>query len=91
MIIVRVDGDNVYWVSSPTWSEEKEAPSPHDMRLFLREAREREPGDDPAATTRLLVLASEDATHEKVVAALDAGSDVGMEEVQLATVEDEDF
>ena len=38
---------------------------------------------------KLLVLASGDAVHHRVVAALDAGSAVGMEEVRLATVDDD--
>jgi biopolymer transport protein ExbD len=36
----------------------------------------------------MLVLASGDATHEKVVDALDAGTAVGMEDVGLATFEE---
>jgi biopolymer transport protein ExbD len=89
-IIIRVDADNIFWVSSPGWNEEKVARSPHDMLVTLREARE---GTSAARSppNRLLVLASEDATHKHVVAALDAGSEVGMEQVQLATVEDEDL
>jgi biopolymer transport protein ExbD len=88
-IIVRVDGDNIFWVSCPAWSEERESPSAHDMLITLREARQPGGAGAPAAPTTLLVLASEDATYEKVVAALDAGSDVGMEQVLLATAEDE--
>lgn len=86
-IIVRVDADNFFWISSPTWSEEKEALSSFDMLIQVREAVD-ESSQSGAAVNRLLVVASEQATHEKVVAALDAGSAVGMEEVQLATVED---
>jgi len=90
-IIVRIDGDNVFWVSSPGWREEREAPSIHEMLVQLREARQSGKDAAKAAPITLLVLASEDATHEKVVAALDAGSEVGMEEVLLATVEDDDY
>lgn len=88
-IIVRVDGDNIFWVSCPAWSEERESPSAHDMLITLREARQPGGAASPAPPTTLLVLASEDATYEKVVAALDAGSAVGMEQVLLATAEDE--
>ncbi len=88
-IIVRVDADNFFWISSPTWSEEKEAPSSFDMLIKVREAVDESSAQTGAAVNRLLVVASEQATHEKVVAALDAGSAVGMEEVQLATVEDD--
>jgi biopolymer transport protein ExbD len=87
-IIIRVDSDNTYWIQSPDWSEEKEALSKQDMLMQLREARTPASGSGPGPT-KLLVLASGDAVHERVVAALDAGSAVGMEEIQLATVEDE--
>jgi biopolymer transport protein ExbD len=36
----------------------------------------------------LLVKAHGDSLHEKVVAALDAGTEVGMEQVQLTTIEE---
>ena len=87
-IIIRIDADNTYWIQSPAWSEEKEALSKQDMLIQLREARTPVSGNGPGPA-KLLVLASGDAVHERVVAALDAGSAVGMEEVQLATVDDE--
>jgi len=87
-IIIRVDSDNTYWIQSPAWTTEKEAMSKQDMLVKLREARKSGAGDD-AGPTKLLVLASGDAVHERVVAALDAGSAVGMEEVRLATVDDD--
>jgi hypothetical protein len=37
-----------------------------------------------------LVKAHPDSLHEKVVSALDAGTEVGMEQVQLMTVEEMD-
>jgi hypothetical protein len=37
----------------------------------------------------LLVIAHGNAWHEKVVLAMDAGTDVGMTEVKLVTVEDD--
>ena len=82
-VIVRIDGDNVFWLSSAAWNEEKEAPSVQEMLVKLREARQVKQGATPPS--KLLVLASPDAIHEKVIAALDAGSEVGMEEVQLST------
>lgn len=82
-VIVRIDGDNVFWLSGPLWHEEKEAPSVQEMLVRLREARQTRPGE--TSPSKLLVLASPDAIHEKVIAALDAGSEVGMEEVQLST------
>jgi biopolymer transport protein ExbD len=38
-----------------------------------------------------LVKASGEALHEKVVVALDAGTEVGMEQVQLMTVEEGEY
>jgi len=89
-VIVRIDGDNIFWISSPGWPEEREAPNRHDMRIAVRQAAKpsSQPGNKGIPTT-LLVVASGDATHENVVAALDAGSEVGMEHVELATVDED--
>jgi biopolymer transport protein ExbD len=88
-IVVRVDGDNVYWIGSPIWPEEQRAPSMTDMRVKVREARAGDAnGVGPA---RLLVQANGDATHEHVVAALDAGSAVGMEDIRLMSYEEGDL
>ena len=38
----------------------------------------------------MLVKAHGDALHEKVVTALDAGAELGMQEVKLTTVEEDD-
>jgi biopolymer transport protein ExbD len=85
-IVVRVDGDNVFWIGCPMWSEEQRAPSTTDMRAKVREARK---GDDRGSgPAKMLVQANGDATHEHVVAALDAGSAVGMEDIRLMTYED---
>jgi hypothetical protein len=40
--------------------------------------------------TKLLVKAHGDCTHERVVMAIDTGNDVGIEEVKVLTVEDEE-
>jgi biopolymer transport protein ExbD len=88
-IVVRVDGDNVYWVGCPSWTEEQRAPSMTDMRAKVREAREGDGRDK--GPSRMLVQANGDATHEYVVAALDAGSSVGMEDIRLMTYEDGDL
>jgi biopolymer transport protein ExbD len=86
-VIVHVDAFNTYRVVTVEW--EKEAPSEQEMYIQLREARQGDArGNVP---TRLLVKANGDALHEKVVAALDAGSEVGMEEIQLQKVEEDEF
>jgi biopolymer transport protein ExbD len=85
-IVIRVDADNVYWLSAPRWAEEQQAISQAEMRSKLREARED--GKGPA---KLLVQANGSARHESVVAALDAGSGAGVEQIQLLSYEDEDY
>jgi biopolymer transport protein ExbD len=88
-IVVRVDGDNIFWIGSPMWPDEQRAPSTTDMRSKVREARK---GDDSGpGPAKMLVQANGDATHEHVVAALDAGSAVGMEDIRLMTYEDGDL
>jgi biopolymer transport protein ExbD len=84
-VTVQVDEFNTYHVLTVDWEEE--APSEHEMLQHLKLARD---GDSTGKVpTSLLVEASEDALHEKVVAALDAGSQTGFAEVLLATVESE--
>jgi biopolymer transport protein ExbD len=85
-IVVRIDGDNVYWLSAPIWAEEQQAISQAEMRSKLREAR-----NDGKGPVKLLVQAHGSARHEGVVAALDAGSGAGMEEIQLLSYEDGDL
>jgi biopolymer transport protein ExbD len=88
-IVIRVDGDNLFWIGSPMWSEEQRAPSITDMQAKVREARK---GDrDGPGPAKMLVQANGDATHEHVVAALDAGSAVGMEDIRLMSYEDGDL
>jgi hypothetical protein len=68
------------------WDEE--APSEHEMLRKLREARD---GDSAGnVPSKLLVKAHGDSVIEKVVSALDAGTEVGMEQVQLVKVEEMD-
>ncbi len=95
-IVVRLDGDNIFWIICPAWAEEEKAVSKQDMRNLVRAARRgAPPGGAAAANTpgysKLLVQASGDATHEFVVAALDAGSGASVEEIRLMKVEDEEF
>jgi biopolymer transport protein ExbD len=83
-IVIRVDGDNVFWVGAPKWEAEQRAPSVQEMQIKLREARD---GGPP----KLLVQAHGDSRHGRVVSALDAGSGVGMESISLMTYEDGDL
>lgn len=90
-LVVRVDEDDVYWVGGPLWTDEQRAPSDLDMRARLREARRGEGGSRGAGPAKMLVQAHGDATHGAVVAALDAGSAVGMEEIRLMSYEEGDL
>lgn len=86
-IVVRVDGDNIFWIGAPAWPEEQRAPSVQEMLVRLREAR----GEDKSGPAKMLVQANGDARHEFVVAALDAGTGVGMEEIRLMSYEEGDL
>ena len=87
-VVVRVDSLNTYHVSAAAWSDEIEAPSEQELLVKLREARQ---GDSQGnVPSKLLVIANGEALHERVVTAIDSGNDVGMEEIQLLTVEDDD-
>jgi biopolymer transport protein ExbD len=84
-VIIQVHGDNSIWV------EGEEALSAQDVLTKLRTARRGDFGSDSKGPSRLLVMADGEARHETVVLALDAGNAVGMNEVQLATVDQDDF
>lgn len=86
-VVVRIDGDNVFWIGAPRWPDEQRALSPQEMRTKLREAR----GEDLSGPAKMLVQANGDSRHQFVVAALDAGSGVGMEEIRLMSYEDGDL
>lgn len=82
--VVKIDQENAFWI------DDREARSRTRMVQILREIRDGAgaPAGAPRPT-RLLVLASEEARHDRVVAALDAGPELGFEEVRLATWFDE--
>ncbi len=86
-VVIRIDGDNVFWVGAPAWEAEQKVLSKQDLLVKLREAR----GDNSSGPAKLLVQANGDSRHEFVVAALDAGSGVGMEEIRLMNYEDGDL
>ncbi len=84
-VIIRIGRDDTVWV------DEQEAPSRQEVLAKLREAREGPAGSTSPGPTSLLVLADGEARHETVVMALDAGNAVGMEDIRLATVDEEDL
>ena len=84
-VIIRIARDNTVWVN------EQEAPSEQEVLVKLREAREGQPGTTGGGPTSLLVLADEEARHETVVMCLDAGNTVGMENVRVSCVDEEEL
>lgn len=82
-VTVRVDEFNTYYVAAAAWDEEAEALSVQDLLINLRRAKNA----DSARATRMLILANGEATHERVVKAIDAGNQVGLADVKLVTVE----
>ena len=84
-ITIIIDQFNTFRVQ--TADSEEEAPGKHDLLRKLRRARDEAPPDQ--IPNKLLVKAHGDATHGRVVMALDAGAEVGMEQVQLMTVEED--
>jgi len=82
-IIVRIDKDNTIWVN------DSEAPSEQELLALIKQAREGAAGSTSAGPGKLLVMANGDARHEKVVMALDAGTAAGIDDVRLASGDDE--
>ena len=86
-ILVRIDQNNTFQILHETIApEDSEAGSEQELLQKLRYAQDTAPGGSPPS--RLLVQAHGDAHHEYVVLALDAGTAIGMEQVQLMTVEE---
>ncbi len=89
-IVVLVDEYNTYHVfADGIHPDDAEAPSEQELLRKLRYARDAAPGG--IIPTKLLVKASGEALHERVIVALDAGTEVGMEQVQLMTVEEGEY
>ncbi len=84
IVTVHVDENNTFRVVTTQW--DVEAPSKHELLIKLREACEG--GSQGRRPTKLLVMANVDAMHESVVAAMDAGSQVNMQQIQLMMVEE---
>jgi biopolymer transport protein ExbD len=73
-VIVRIDRNNTVWIN------DSETRSEQEILVRLREIR--------ATSPRMLVLGNSEAKTGTVVMVLDAGSDAGMKEVQLAVDDD---
>jgi biopolymer transport protein ExbD len=87
-VVVTVDATNTFHVESSAFDDIIECPSEQELLVKLRQAKV---GDSQGnIPTKMLVLGNGEALHERVVMALDAGSEVGMEDVQLMLVEGDD-
>ena len=84
-VIVRIYRDNSIFV------DDREAPSEQELLIQLREARQGPPGSSSPGPSSLLVMADGDCRHETVVMALDAGTEAGMENVRLTTVDSDEL
>lgn len=85
-ILVRIDSFNTYYVGCAAWDQEREAPSEQELYRQIREARASNPSQPPRT---LLVIAHVEALHEKVVTALDAGADAGVDSIRLMSTEED--
>lgn len=80
-IIIRIERDDSVWI------EDEEAPSRQSLIRLLR--RHREPDATGRRPNTLLVFIDPQAYYETVVMALDAGNAVGIENIRLASLDDE--
>jgi biopolymer transport protein ExbD len=87
VVTVRVDPSGAFFIETSKQSDEIEAPSEQELLSQLRIAKQ--PDESGVSANRMLVMAHGDALHERVVMALDAGVNVGMNEIQLLATEDE--
>ncbi len=84
-VIIRIDSDNTIWV------DDSQAPSVQELLVKLREAREGPPGSGTKGPSSAIIMADGGARHETVVTALDAANAVSMENVRLATIDEDDL
>jgi biopolymer transport protein ExbD len=80
-VLVFIDEFNTYTVVYGDL--EQEAPSEQELYVQLREAM----NGAPIRPTKLMVKAHGDASHERVVIAMDAGTDVGLTETEVMLTE----
>jgi biopolymer transport protein ExbD len=85
-VVVRIDSNNYYHIQ--IGGDLREEPSKQGMIVALREARDQ--GIDGVIPTRLRIIAHGDSSHERFIAAIDAGISVGMEEIKSEISESDD-
>jgi len=81
-VIVRIESDNTIWI--------EDAPAYSETELLTRLRDLRSGGGGAAPATSMLVMASGKARHDTVVRVLDSGTEVGMENVRLSNLDDEE-
>lgn len=87
-ITVRIDSNSTFYVSAASLEDEAEVPTRQELLLKLKQARQ--PDSQGKMPTKMLVKAHGDALLDRVSTAIDAGNEVGIEEVQLMKVEDDE-
>jgi len=85
-VVVRIDENSTFYISTAAWDEEREAPSRQDLVIYLKQAKDSGDGSGP---TKLLIVAHGESWHEKVVMAMDVGTEVGLEEVKIVSAGDD--
>jgi biopolymer transport protein ExbD len=79
-VIIRIEDDDSVWL------EGAEIPSEQELRSRLRAMKKSARG-----VNKILVLANGDAHQVTAVMVLDAGNDIGVEDIRLAIVDDVDM
>ena len=84
-ITVKVDADNNFWVTGMNGLDE-ECPDVKALRTQLRLMK-----DDMGEVNKVVVEANEESLHAQVIAAIDAGMVIGVDQVQLMTVAEDNI
>ena len=84
-ITVKVDAENNFWVTA-TNGLDQECTDIKDLRTQLRLMK-----DDMGEVNKIVVEANEESLHAQVVAAIDAGMVIGVDQVQLMTVQEDNI
>ncbi|MEM7455780.1 MAG: biopolymer transporter ExbD [Planctomycetota bacterium] len=79
---VTIDQNNSYYVTSRD-ADETEAPSDREMRAQMRDAM------NLTSCTRLIIKAHVESTHGKAVTVWDAGIALGMQQIEMETIDEE--
>jgi len=80
-----VDADNNFWVTRTDGLDE-ECTDIKQLRTQLRIMK-----DDMGEVNKIVVEANEESLHAQVVAAIDAGMVIGVDQVQLMTVAEDNI